>query len=97
MGTITCRRCGSVDDYSTSRSGQHIKATCNKCGSYIQFVPQGGPPTLFFGKYKGREISTMITVDEINYLHWLLDQDIKEKLREDIQNHIHSLKFGYNG
>lgn len=39
----------------------------------------------------------MITVDEIDYLHWLLDQDIKEKIREDIQNHIHSLKFGNNG
>lgn len=94
---IKCKICGSEDDYSTSVSGQHLKATCNKCGNYIKFLPQGKPAKLYFGKYKDREIRTLVTVDEINYLHWLLDQEIKNNLRAAIQDHIQSLKFGNNG
>lgn len=32
---------------------------------------------LKFGKYKGRDIKKMTSVEETKYLHWLLQSDVK--------------------
>lgn len=65
--SITCMRCGLMDDYRTEESGPHLKAICNGCDRYIKFLPkrQGEPvkpPT-----YKmGQIISVRIDVTKID-------------------------------
>lgn len=87
MVQLTCPHCGAVNDYSTTPSGPHLRADCNQCHRYIKFIPQeNSKPTLHFGKYKGREISSMNSQEELNYLKWLFSQsDLKPKLSSDIE------------
>jgi len=66
MEDVTCRRCGSINNYSTSTSGKHLRADCKKCGEYIKFLPHEAPK-FYFGKYKG---STIREVDDLEYLKW---------------------------
>lgn len=40
MESISCLRCGSVDDYRVEISGPHHKAICNGCDRYIKFISQ---------------------------------------------------------
>ena len=63
--------------------GQHLKASCPSCGAYIKFLGQGGPPTLYFGKYKGETLAQVAHTDP-RYLRWLREQDIKPALIEAI-------------
>lgn len=87
MEHLTCPHCGAVDNYTTFPSGSHLRADCNACGRYIKFLPQENTkPTLYFGKHKGREISSMNSKDELDYLKWLVDNaDLKPKLKSDIE------------
>ena len=41
---LECQRCESLERVALSRAGQHIKASCDKCGAYIKFVRQKLPP-----------------------------------------------------
>lgn len=68
---IICPKCNSKDNYKVDERGIHKTAVCNVCDSYIKHLPQGKPITLFFGKFKGRTIDSMIEPDEIKYLKWL--------------------------
>ena len=89
MSEIICKKCGSIDDYSTTQRGIHRTAFCNVCGAYIKNLPQGKPPVLFFGKYKDREIASMLSGEEIRYLQWLTAQTfVKAKLKEDVDAHL---------
>lgn len=89
MSEIICKKCGAVDCYTTTQRGKHITAFCTSCDAYIKNLPQGKPPVLFFGKYKDREIASLITAEEIRYLQWLTGQSfVKTKLREDIDAHL---------
>lgn len=70
MPEITCK-CGSTD-YRTEVSGPHNKAVCNKCNSYIKFLPQ--PVTdetlMPYGKYKDKPLGTI----PISYWDYMLKQ-----------------------
>src|SRR6476660_1838875 len=87
---IICKNCGLVDDYRTEQAGPHIKAICNGCDQYIKFLPQGGEPTLHFGKFKGRTISSMTKPTEIQYLYWLLGNmmNLSKSTVEPITEHL---------
>jgi len=37
---LRCPDCGSLDVPALRWSGQHVKASCRWCGTYIKFVPQ---------------------------------------------------------
>jgi hypothetical protein len=93
MVQLTCPHCGAVNDYTTSLSGPHLRADCNQCKRYIKFLPQEtSKPILYFGKYKGREISSMNSQEELNYLKWLFSQsDLKPKLKADIEQQLKRL------
>lgn len=93
MEDITCNHCGLVNDYTTTPSGPHLKATCNGCGKYIKFITkQDKKPTLYFGKYKDREISSLNSEEELRYLQWLKDQpNIKNNLKNDITTQLKRL------
>lgn len=92
MEDIICLRCDSTNDYRVEQSGPHKKAVCNKCNRYIKFIPQSDKTLLHFGKYKGREIVTMRSDDELAYLYWLQKTNIKRGLKIEIENHLKSSK-----
>lgn len=88
MEEVICSRCGS-DDYTTEESGVHLKAVCGRCGSYIKFLSQTTKVILYFGKYKDRDINTMNSKEELEYLNWLTKQSfIKPKLKSQIFSHL---------
>lgn len=89
---IVCQNCGSIDDYNERAAGPHISAYCNGCGKYIKHLPQNTPATLYFGKYRGRLISSMLDIEELRYLEWLTNAGgIKPKLKEAIDAHLKAL------
>ena len=86
---VTCPKCGS-SDYRVEQRNIHTTAFCNQCDAYIKNLPQGKPITLFFGKFNGRTISSMIETDEVSYLKWLVTKpDLKpNSLKEAIVEHL---------
>ena len=45
-----------------------------------------------FGKYKGRELKTLISGDEIRYLQWFVQMpDLKPRIKEAIERHLIAL------
>lgn len=87
---IFCKNCGCVNDYRTEPAGQHIKAICNGCDKYIKFLGQDGPFVLPFGKYKGQQINTLKSKEEVRYLHWLLSVS-KSNIAKKIESYLKSI------
>lgn len=87
---IICKKCSSVNDYRIEQRGIHQTAFCKVCDSYIKNLPQGKPALLYFGKYKEREIQSMVSQEEVDYLKWLVTKpDLKpNSLRESIEQHL---------
>lgn len=89
---IQCQNCGLVNDFNERQSGPHTSAYCNGCGKYIKHLPKSNNTIIYFGKYKGRELSSLRDYDEIRYLTWLTNAGgIKEKLKQAIDAHLRSL------
>jgi len=90
---VICPKCSS-SNYRVEQRGIHKTAFCQECDAYIKNLPQGVPTTLFFGKYKGRTIESMMEKDEVGYLVWLLTKpDLKpNSLRTAIEKHLISGK-----
>jgi len=65
---LVCRRCNRVDQYKVSKN-IHYKATC-VCGAFITNLSTNKPITIHFGKYIGRELTSMTSKEEIQYLQW---------------------------
>lgn len=88
--TITCQRCGLIDDYTIQKSGPHNSAYCNGCGNYIKHLPQNNEIKIVpFGKYKGREIATMRSDEEVRYLQWFVGMpDLRENVKVAINKHL---------
>lgn len=62
----------------TQKNGNHISAYCMECNGFIKHLPQSNITddfVLYFGKYKGRNVKSMVgnTTEEFNYLIWLRD------------------------
>ena len=71
MEKLICNSCNKPVNYRVEiKSNNHV-AFCCDCGKFIKNIPQADP-AMPFGKYKGRKISSMKTVEETNYLHWFL-------------------------
>lgn len=87
--TIECQNCGLVDDYTIQQAGPHQSAYCNGCSKYIKHIPQNKPVTIYFGKYKGRELASLKSEDELRYLTWLTNTgNIKPNLKTAIDKHL---------
>jgi hypothetical protein len=92
LPSLTCKRCGLIDEVLITQQGVHVRADCRGCGAFIKFVPQGAPPVLYFGKYKGREISSLTSKEEVRYLQWLTIQPgIKPNIKNNIDNYLKTL------
>lgn len=87
MQDLICKKCGSVNDYEIRESSLHNTAYC-LCGNYIKHVPKNESPKIHFGKYKGRDISSLTSDEETRYLYWLMNQDIKANLKLQIERHL---------
>jgi hypothetical protein len=93
MPDIICQNCGSINDYRTVMKSNQNTAWCNGCDKFIKNIPQGKPATLYFGKYKGRELSSMVSDDELKYLEWVSEQNwCKSLLKTQILSHSISAK-----
>ena len=90
MEALICKKCGSIDDYRTSNSGDHIRADCRQCGAYIKFLGKGGPAVCYYEKYKGWLISA---ITDIAWLKWLLGNvPIKPGMRVHYQDQLDKLQ-----
>ena len=88
---IICKHCGLVNDYTERPVGPHLSAYCNGCDRFVKHLPQNIPMMIYFGKYKGRYVSSMHDKDEIQYLEWTLTlSNITEKLRICINKHLNN-------
>lgn len=86
---IVCKNCGTIDFYLTEVRGPHVSAICAGCGKFIKHLPQDIEFVIPFGKYVGRELSSMLSKDETNYLHWLYQQTfVKKNFKDKIKNHL---------
>ena len=86
---LTCKHCGHTGIPATAKNAFHISAYCMECGCYIKHLPQDkldGDFILYFGKYKGRSVKSMVgsTKEEFQYLCWLRDNgtNLKENQRK---------------
>jgi hypothetical protein len=89
--SVTCKRCNQ-SDYREEQRGPHLTAICNICNKYIKHLPQGGEPTLYFGKYQGKKVSEIMDAD---YLQYCWDKmKLPFRLMEAIEkqlDYIHSI------
>lgn len=86
---ITCRQCGSIDDFTTERKSNNLVATCNSCGKFIKNIPTD-KPKFYVGKYKDKLIEE---VDDISYLQWAYDNmsSLNGRSKIAVKDRIHSL------
>lgn len=91
--SVSCPKCGAVDDYKTSQSGPHVRADCNQCGRFIKFLPQSYPTDvkLYFGKYTNQRVND---ITDLSYLQWADANlsDINPKTRNAIKSRIVQLQ-----
>lgn len=89
---IRCSKCGldqKEQDVKQERiflpnnRDYHLKASCGGCGAYITFLSHDPVPKLHFGKYSGWAIAEINRQDP-GYIRWLLQQDIKPRIRKSI-------------
>ena len=81
--------CNSIDvkeEYQTFKNGtKHLRQSCRSCGKFLGFKQQELPDSWIFpfGKYKG------IHPKEVprSYITWLLDQKIKENLKNHLKKY----------
>lgn len=86
---LICPRCKSKNNYKVEKN-LHFKATC-RCGTFITNISANKPPVIHFGKYQGREISSMVSNDEVNYLNWAVSNSIfNKKLTEAAIAHLNN-------
>lgn len=86
---LTCASCGHTGIPATAKNNIHISAFCMECGVFIKHLPQNSDSddfVLYFGKYKGRNVKSMVgnTTAEFQYLIWLRDNGtiLKQTQRE---------------
>lgn len=86
--SVICPKCNAEDFYFEENNGPHKTAVCASCGSYIKHLSKNQDFVFYFGKYKSRNLSSMISKEEKSYLNWLLTTDIKTGLKEKITKHL---------
>lgn len=86
---IQCNGCKSYE-YTTIKSGIHLRANCAKCGKYIKNLPQNNAiEKIPFGKFKDTLISE---ITDLKYLVWIVQKlDVKGSLLVTIQERIKEL------
>lgn len=94
---LCCKQCGLIAPPEVREVPPHKTAYCSGCGAYIKHLRQQPDDdfTLFFGKFKGRNVKSMTaTQEERGYLLWLYEKatTLKEHERTIIKSLIHVWK-----
>ena len=88
---VECQHCGLINDYNIILKSNQATAWCNGCDKFIKNVPYKSP-MLYFGKYKERLISSMVSKEEVEYLQWVAAQTwCKNVLKRQIENHFRTI------
>jgi len=86
---VVCQKCSTINEFKVNKSGPNITARCVHCGYWITNLTTNQPVSLNFGKYAGREISSLKSDDEIRYLQWLVTTpNVKGRLKDAILKQI---------
>ena len=97
MSKLFCKNCQVDTQYTTSKQtfkngSVHVRAECNKCNSFIKYLPQSEEKTYIpFGKYKGMHT---YQVTDTEYLYWLYSIVKDERLAKGIDKRIQELTAG---
>ena len=89
---MICKSCKKeFDEFKTEKKTfangtKHIGAYCPVCGAYQQWLPQGGPDILYYGKYKDEKIEDIVKKDK-RYLEWLKD-NCKRSVKNKIEKYL---------
>lgn len=91
---LTCKKCGLIDKPEIRVGNIHTTAYCTGCHNYIKHLPPDNRSDfeLYFGKYKGRNIKSMLeSKEERDYLLWLHDKatTVKQWQKILIRNLLH--------
>jgi hypothetical protein len=102
MGTLLCKKCGSIDDVHIKNNPPHYTAYC-KCGAYIKHT--GANPNApmntqsdnahlknYIGKYKGLLISE---ISDESWITWVLanNDTMNYKYRQAFSDRLQELKY----
>lgn len=87
---VTCKACGTIDDFRTERKANNNCAFCNSCGAFIKNIPSDEKPKFHFGKYKDTEIESC---NDLGYLTWARDNinSLKGRYKQALLDRITSL------
>lgn len=91
---IVCNHCSRSGEPIINKSGPHHSAHCSFCGKWIKHIRQQPSDDfeLFFGKYKGRTVKSMIPhKEEREYLVWLYDnaKTLKQTQKRILETLLH--------
>ncbi len=92
MEKLICKSCGTIEIPRVEKTSIHLTAFCHSCGAYIKHLPKSTDDfTLYFGKFKGRNIKSMLDLkEERDYLTWLYSGTIlKDSQKKIIALHLH--------
>lgn len=95
MEELVCKKCGlcqsvakaNVTKKPLAQGGYHSIAKCYDCNTFIKNLPHSKVEMLWFGKYKGKAISTVAREDR-QYLKWLLTTNLKQNLKTVIEQEL---------
>lgn len=76
---IICKKCNSTR-FKTTPSGPHIRADCEDCGAYIQFIKQEDP-IMPIGRYSGMRFSE-VPMDWMKWASKKIDGKVGDRIRE---------------
>lgn len=93
MEDLKCKHCGSVNKFNVVVSGNHLKAVCSVCDSYIKFLPQPTEDFIIpFGKYKDMPLKDMRSKEQISYLRWMIETGkFNSNIKRHVETHLKNL------
>lgn len=88
-----CPKCSSDKTYQEDKIAKngikHIGLYCAACGTWIKWMPQGGPVKIYFGKYKGQNLEDVPAA----YLMWLYENtDCYGAVKKYIEENMAGIK-----
>jgi hypothetical protein len=92
---VVCTNCGSVEDYTITRTANNDVCRCNGCDKFLGNKPRPmvslDEVKMPFGKYKGLTIEHISRIDK-QYLQWFYDNPLQQK---HFSNSLHDAVVHY--
>jgi uncharacterized protein (DUF3820 family) len=79
---VVCNNCGSVEDYTITRTANNDVCRCNGCDKFLGNKPRPmvslDQVRMPFGKYKDMTIEQISKIDK-QYLEWFYEKPLQQK------------------